>query len=339
MRETDNMKAPTIRDVARRAGVGVGTVSRVINGSSQVRESTRQRVLAVIDELGFMPNAAARQLSGGKSFTIGVVTAFFTFPSFVERLAGIQEVLEETDYELVLYSIRSPDQLQRQLRLLSTQNRVDGAIVLSLPFSEDEVRQAKPDLPLVVLDNPSIQHYPHTLIDNFRGGQMATEYLIAHGHRAIGFIGDPVKGFFGFTSTRERYQGFLHALAEAGLEAREAWHHFGGYTEQDARLEAQQVLSLEDRPTALFAATDKLAFGVLAAAAEMGLRVPDDLAVIGFDDIQNARHMQLTTVHQPLAESGRLGAQLLLDWLSDGPPPTEQWELELPLRIVERATV
>ena len=125
---------PTIRDVARRAGVGVGTVSRVLNGSPQVREETRQKVLDAIQELNFSPNVAARQLSGGKTFTIGVVSPFFTFPSFVERLAGIQDVLDMSSYELVLYSIRSPEQTQRRLNALINQNRADDMGEMSPNF-------------------------------------------------------------------------------------------------------------------------------------------------------------------------------------------------------------
>lgn len=332
------MRTPTIKDVAERAGVGIGTVSRVLNGSTQVREETRQKVLVAIQELGFKPNSAARQLSGGKTFTVGVVTPFFTLPSFIERLTGIQDVLDVANYDLVLYSIRYVDQFQRQLRTLAQQSRVDGLIILSLSFYEDEIRQSSPTLPVVVIDNDTIKHYPHIMIDNFEGGQLATHYLIERGHRSIGFVGDVKNDTFGFTSTYRRFEGFQHALEEAGLPLVPEWCHFGDISQESARLSAHAILSSPRRPTAIFAAYDTLAFGTLAAAQELGLRVPDDVAVIGFDDIQTANYLNLTTVRQHLVESGRLGARLMLDWLRNGFVDPKAWDTILPLEVIQRAT-
>ncbi len=335
------MRTPTIRDVAKRAGVGVGTVSRVLNGSDQVREITRQRVLVAIDELDFSPNSAARQLSGGKTFTIGVVSPFFTFPSFVERLSGIQDVLDGTDYDLTLYSIRSTAQLRRRLAGLVLQNRVDGLFILALPISEEETYDANPDLPIVVVDDTvHVRRYPHLLIDNFRGGQMATDYLLQHGHTRLGFIGDRVEEeSFGFTSARDRFDGFKDRLQATGLPVNPNWCRFCLHGEDYARQAAREILSQPERPTAIFAAIDTLAFGVLGAASDLDLRVPEDLAVIGFDDIQAAGFAKLTTVRQHLFQSGQLSAQLMLDWLRTGYVPADRWTLTMPLEIVDRSTV
>jgi LacI family transcriptional regulator len=331
---------PTIRDVASRAGVGVGTVSRVLNGSPQVREETRQRVLAAIKELNFSPNVAARQLSGGKTFTIGVVSPFFTFPSFVERLAGIQDVLDMSSYELVLYSIRSPEQTQRRLNALINQNRADGLIVLSLPFDEEQIQTEAPVLPIVVInDNDKVTGYPRIVIDNIEGGRLATRYLIERGHRDIGFIGDWIDNPFGFTSTRDRFDGFKQALEEGGLAMNPDWCRFGGPSQAAARQDAHAILTLSWRPTALFVAVDTLAMGALAAINDLGLRAPDDVAVIGFDDIQAASYINLTTVRQHLFRRGQLAAQYMLDWLKDGRLQPESWYTKLPLEIIERATV
>lgn len=333
------MRTPTIKDVADRAGVGVGTVSRVLNGSPQVRQETRQKVLAAIQELGFKPNTAARQLSGGRTFTVGVVSPIFTLPSFIERLTGIQDVLDAANYDLVLYSIRYVDQFQRQLRTLAKQNRVDGLIIiLSMRFYEDEIRQISPTLPVVVIDNDTIEHYPHIMIDNYEGGRLATNYLIERGHRQIGFVGDVKSDAFGFTSTYKRYEGFRSALAAANLETNEDWCRFGDLSEEAARNSARTILTLPRRPTAIFAGYDTLAFGVLAAAQELGLRVPDDIAIMGFDDIQTANYLNLTTVRQNLGESGRLGARLILEWLRNGYVDENDWATKLPLEIIPRAT-
>jgi len=314
-------------------------VSRVLNGSAQVREETRQKVLAAIDELNFSPNMAARQLSGGKTFTIGVMTPFFTYPSFVERLTGIQDVLHESAYDLVLHSIRFPEQVRRQLHTLLTRNRVDGLIVLSLPFSEEETRRINPDLPIVVIDDTqAITHYPSITIDNVAGGELATNYLIERGHRTLGFVGDRIDNPFGFVSTRRRYEGFRRAIDQAGLRLVDDWVRFGEHTQEAARQNAREILSMERRPTAIFVSIDTLALGVLAAIDDLKLRVPDDVAVIGFDDIQAATYMHLTTVRQHLVYSGQLGARWMLDWLArkDLPDPAS---VALPLEIVERATV
>jgi LacI family transcriptional regulator len=331
---------PTIRDVASRAGVGVGTVSRVLNGSPQVREETRQKVLQAIKELDFSPNVAARQLSGGKTYTIGVVSPFFTFPSFVERLAGIQDILDMSSYELVLYSIRSPEQTQRRLNALINQNRADGLIVLSLPFDEEQVQLEAPLLPVVVItDNDKVAGYPRIVIDNTEGGRLATQHLIERGHRAIGFIGDWIDNPFEFTSTRDRFEGFKQALDEAGLALNPDWCRFGGPSQAAARQDAHAILTLPRRPTALFVAVDTLAMGALAAINDLGLHVPDDIAVIGFDDIQAASYVNLTTVHQPLLHSGQLAARYMLEWLKDGRLQSDHWYTKLPLTIIERATV
>ncbi len=334
------MRSPTIKDVAKRAGVGVGTVSRVLNGSPQVRPETREKILAVIKELGFSPNLAARQLSGGKTFTIGVVSPFFTFPSFVERLSGIQDVLDESEYDLVLYSVRSPDRLRQQLRTIISQNRADGLIILTLRFAEDEIKRSKPDFPIVVVsEDDEVKHYPHIMIDNFEGGVLATNYLIGKGHKDIGFIGDPIDSVFGFNSTLRRFEGYRHALAEAGLTFNPDWCRFGEYSQDSAREHARRILSLPHRPTALFVPIDALALGALGAIYDLGLRVPDDVAVIGFDDIQAASYINLTTVRQPLFASGQWVAHQLIAWLREGHPAPDQFEVKLPLEIVERSTV
>lgn len=333
------MRSPTIRDVARKAGVGVGTVSRVLNGSTQVREVTRQKVLAAIKELSFSPNAAARQLSGGKTFTIGVMTPFFTYPSFVERLTGVQDALHESDYDLVLYSIRSPEQLERQMHTLLTRNRVDGLIVLSLPVAEEDIRRANPNLPIIVIDDTKpIKHYPRITIDNVAGGEMATNYLIERGHRMLGFVGDQIENTFGFVSTRHRYEGFCRALNQAGLPLVDNWVRFGEHSQEAARQNALEILKHDRRPTAIFVSIDTLALGVLAAISDLNLRVPEDVAVIGFDDIQAASYMNLTTVQQHLVYSGQLGAQWMLNWLDRKRRP-EPAEVILPLEIVDRSTV
>ncbi|MBI5929583.1 MAG: LacI family DNA-binding transcriptional regulator [Chloroflexi bacterium] len=339
------MRSPTIRDVAQRAGVGVGTVSRVINGSSQVADGTRQKVLEAIAELGFSPNKAARQLSGGKTTTVGVITPFFSHPSFVERVAGIQDVLDHHDYDLVLYSIRHPQQTRRKLREIGNQIAVDGLIVLSYllqSFTHEELHRLNPSLPLIGVDHDPVDYYPHIFIDNLAGGQMAAEYLIAKGHRKIGFVGHRVDNAFdnevSLTISQRRLEGMKRALHAAGIPFNEQWYLFGAPNEQAAREQGEYLLSMADRPTAIFAAYDTLAFGVLAAVDKLGMRTPDDIAIIGFDDIKAASYMGLTTINQQLFHSGELGAQYMLERLKNGYFKPDHWHVELALSIVERLT-
>ena len=168
---------------------------------------------------------------------------------------------------------------------------------------------------------------------------MATDYLLQHGHTRLGFIGDRVDESFGFTSARDRFDGFKDRLQATGLPINPDWCRFCLHGEDYARQAATEILSQPERPTAIFAAIDTLAFGVLGAASDLGLRVPEDLAVIGFDDIQAAGFAKLTTVRQHLFQSGQLSAQLMLDWLRTGYVPADRWTLTMPLEVVDRSTV
>lgn len=330
------MPSVTIRDVARRANVGVATVSRVINNSENVKLETRQRVLTAIDELGFVPNAAAQQLSGGKTYIIGVVTMYFTLPSFADRLSGVQAVLQDTIYDLVLYSVSSPEHLARQLERLFSQRRVDGVILLTPPYVPDTVLQLRDEIPIVIVDPAfAFDNFPQLIVDDVRGGQLATRHLIEQGHTHIGFIGDERDSQFGFTSTSKRFAGFQQVLSEMSLPVNPQWYHFSPVAHHSGRIHAERLLSMDERPSAIFATSDVKAFDVINVANEMGLRVPDDIAVIGFDDIEAARYMRLTTVNQHLTHSGELAAQMLLDLLSGA---VVNPRVELEIQLVQRAT-
>lgn len=334
------MRNPTIRDVAKRAGVGVGTVSRVLNDSPQVRDETRQRVQAAIAELGFRPNAAAQQLSGGKTWTVGVLSPFFTQPSFIERIKGIQDALDESDYDLVLYSIRSAEHLKRRLMEIINRRRLDGLVILTLPIDEDALSAQQPDLPVVLVLEQKARLYPHIIIDNHAGGRLATDYVIERDHTLIGFLGDSFEDDFGIGATRSRYEGFQAALDAAGLPCVKEWCTFSDeHSIQAAYEQAYRILQEPDHPTAMIASSDTMAFGILKAAHILRLRVPQDLAVIGFDDLPAAEMMRLTTVRQPLFESGRLATERLLEWLAQGGYPEAAFRTVLPLEVVQRESV
>jgi DNA-binding LacI/PurR family transcriptional regulator len=326
----------TIADVARRAGVGLGTVSRVLNDSPQVRESTRARVLEAIDALGYRPNPLARGLSRGRCQTLGVVVPFFTHASAVERLRGVVAALDQSRYDLVLFNVESIVHRDQHLASITGRDRADGLLVMSLPIpAHDLDRLTAAGVPVVLVDARGAG-VAAVVSDDEAGGRLATEHLISLGHRSIAFIGDDPENPFGFTSTAKRERGYTSALRDADIPLRPVLVRHGGHDREVARGLAAELLADPSPPTAIFASSDVQALGVLTAAAERGLSVPDDLSVLGFDDIELAAYVGLSTVHQPLFDSGFLGAKLLLDAVSGQVPPAV--EHALPVVLVERTT-
>jgi LacI family transcriptional regulator len=305
----------TIRDVARRAGVSVATASRAFNGKQLVNSATRARILAVIDELGFTPSPMARRLSLGRTLTIGVVVSFLTRPQAVERLRGIEAVLAETEFDLVIYNVETVAKRNHYLRTLPQSQRTDGLLVVSLPPPPESVAMLeRGPVPVVFIDAqlPSASQLPRVVGDDVAGAILAARHLLDLGHRKIGFIGDAVASPFGFTSSQDREAGLKRGLAAAGIAVPDEWLGHGAHGRYQARELARSMLGRDARPSAIFAASDTQAVGVIAAARELGLRVPDDLSVIGYDDIEAADYVGLTTVRQRLFESGQRGAETLL---------------------------
>jgi DNA-binding LacI/PurR family transcriptional regulator len=330
-----NQRPPTIRDVARRAGVSVATVSRVLNEIPVVRTEMRDRVQVAIAELGYRPSSTARSLSLGRSQAIGVVAPFFTTPSVVERLRGVSDRVGRHGYGLMLFDVETPEQRAGAFRDFARLDRVDGLLVISLPLCDEEVEELRRDrLPTVMIDigHPRV---PNVVIDDERGGELAAAHLIARGHRRIGFVGDVRSNPFGFTSSERRRRGFRRALERAGIPVDDALECRGRHGREEARALAVGLLRRRDRPTAVFAASDTQAVGVLEAAQILGLDVPRDVAVVGFDDIEIAPALGLTTVRQPLRQSGARGAEMLLAAIGGtSAPPADL----APLEVVARRT-
>lgn len=324
-----------IADVAALAGVGVATVSRVLNQRGGVRSTTRDRVLEAIRTLNYRPNSMARGLSLQRTMVVAALLPWFTSPSAVERVKGIVEGLSGSEYDLMLFDIESEDRQRRAFELFDRGDRADGLLVVSTlpPESEvDRLRAAR--IPCVLIDavHPS---FPSIAVDDVAGGETATRHLIELGHRRIALIGDPPPEFR-FDWSRDRTRGYERALASAGIEVREEYVREGTRLPHVARAIAMELLSLPGRPTAIFAASDTQAIGVLEAARALGIHVPRQLSVIGFDDIEVAAYVGLTTVRQPLVTSGRRGAKLLLDALARR--PVQSLREFLPLELVVRST-
>lgn len=327
----------TIAEVARRAGVGVGTVSRVLNGHPSVTDATRERVLEVVEELDYRPSPLARGLSRGRTNRIAVLASFFTQPSSVERLRGLTRALSGSGYELVLYPVEGDAQRDAHIDTLTGPHQADGIVLISLPLTDPEVeRLTRAAVALVQVDaaHPS---FASVDIDDVHGGELAARHLLELGHRAIGFIGDAGDELHGFTSSSDRRHGFLRTLRGAGISPDDAWVRTGSIGADDAAAIALELLTREPRPTAIFAASDLQAFGVILAAQELGLSVPDELSVLGFDDIETAKHVGLSTVRQPLQGSGHRASELLLEGLARGEAPRPERHV-LPLEVVDRRT-
>ncbi len=309
------MSSRTLLDVAMHAGVSKATASRVLNGSSQVDPDTRERVLEAMAELEYTPSNAARRLSFGRTLTISVVTSFLTRPQAAERLRGVEAVLSDSEFDLVIHNVETVEKRDQYLRGLAFAQRTDGMLIISLPPREEDLqRLAAAAIPVVVIDAhaPAVGGLPHVVGDDLAGGEVATTHLIELGHRRIAYIGDEFDNPYGFTSSRHRYLGYERALTRAGIAVRPEFVALGAHSRYEARELAAALVSSAQPPSAVFAASDTQALGVVSAAHEAGLRVPDDLSVVGYDDIEIADYLGLTTVRQRLFESGRLGAQMLL---------------------------
>lgn len=330
----------TIYDVAVRAGVSIATVSRVLNGSDRVSDKARARILAAVDQLGYVPKVEARTRARKQIGRVGVLTPHFTADSFVDRLRGVAAALVGQPYELVVYDVTTQTQRDRYLSSLALTHQVDGLVVIGLPFDESMAeRLLTRDLPVVQImtrAQPFSRRFSRLLVDDGAAGRIAAEHLLASGHRRLGFVGASIPPRFAADFGTTNLDGFRQTLALAGVPLPDAYVSLAPFGLEQARAQAHQLLDLPEPPTAIYTGSDTQAIGVLSAARQRGLAVPADLAVVGFDDIEIAEFIGLTTVGQPLKESGRLAVELLLQHLAD--PTTEQQQIDVPLTLRERLT-
>jgi DNA-binding LacI/PurR family transcriptional regulator len=329
-------KRPTIYDVAKHAGVSITTVSRILNDSDKVNSETQKRVLNSIDALGFVPKAEARARAMQQYGRIGVITPFLTAPSFIQRLRGIAGALSPTNFELVIYTVDSTERFQRYLSNLPLTGNLDGLVILSLPVSDGEAyRLIEHRLPTVLIE------YPHPRlncveIDDVAGGHLAATYLLRKGHRRIAFLGDTDLPEYAIHPVSLRLKGFRQALKESGIDLPDELLCLAPYTQEQTWHAAIELLNTSKPPTAVFAATDFQALIMIKVAYHLGVKIPEELAVIGFDDLDMAEYADLTTVRQYLDESGRLAVEILLAHIEDNSRPVQH--IKLPLTIIERLT-
>jgi LacI family transcriptional regulator len=302
---------PSIYEVARVAGLSVATVSRVLNDKGPVRAETRLRVLATVEKLGYVPHSAARSLSTRRTMSIGVLLPDMHGAFFSEIVRGIDLAARAAGYHLLVSGSHS-DPAETAALLQTLHGRVDGLILMTPALGGAWLQKALPRrVPVVLLNDDGTDERHHSLrIDNRRGARLAVAHLIELGHRAVAFLGGPM----GNADAAERLAGYREALLAGGLALDGHLELSGDFGEESGLLAGAKVTALIPRPTAIFAANDAMAIGCLAALRERGLRVPEDVSLVGFDDVPIARYLTpaLTTVQVPIAELGRQAMALLL---------------------------
>lgn len=320
----------TIHDVALRAGVSAATVSRWLGGH-HVRAA--DAVSRAVEELGYRPNASAQSLKTGRRGTIGVVVPDITNPFFAAVVKGLERAIPDGTYRMLLAS--SDESAEREAEVLADlTGRVDG-FVLAPANEQDraplELQQA--GVPVVLLDREVSggESYDVVLVDNLGGARLAAEHLLGLGHRRIGMINGPDDT----TPGRERRAGFIEVLREAGVEVDAALDLAGDFREESGRVLTQQLLANPVPPTAIFTANNQMTIGALKAIRDLDVRVPDDVSVIGFDDLAlgSLLHPPLTCITRADEEQGELVMRLLLQRLEQDGPPQERIVLETHLEI------
>jgi LacI family transcriptional regulator len=292
----------TIREVAREAGVGVGTVSRVLSGSSKVGDATRANVMKVIERLGYRPSRIARSLAKGTTGAIGVVIPFFTQHYFLEILRGIQTKASESDYSLVVHNMESPEQLKSLLAADVLRERVDGLIVVAIDPADIEGVPSLASLPMVCVDT-ELRGATAILPDHAAGTYLSTKHLIGHGHKRLALIDRPQYPVSNTTIALRRL-GFLRACREAGLGDDDQVLETAAYSPEGGYSSANAMLETPEPPTGFICASDVQAIGVMRAVAEAGRSLGTEAAVIGYHDVDLAQYACATSVHLPAFEMG-----------------------------------
>ncbi len=321
----------TIQDIARRAGVSVSTVSRTLTQNCAVAADKQAAILAAIDELGYRPNAVARGLASGSSRVIGVLTQHIASPFYGEILTGIEKGLNGSGYSPMV--IAGNWQLEEQLRAVDVflQRRVDSLIILAGDIPDDKLQELSEEIPLVIIGRmvPGIEHYC-LHVDNREGGYLATRHLIDLGHQRIAHIA----GFANQIDSVERQEGYQRAMREAGLRIDPQLIVHGDFREQSGIMALETLLTRGLPFSAVFVANDQMAEGVKLGLHRRGIRVPDEISLVGFDDQPNSAYTRppLTTVRQPAFDMGLYAARNTLAMLAEQEPERPELTVELIVR-------
>ncbi len=327
-----------IKHVAELAQVSIATVSRVINESGYVSPELRERVVAAMRELNYQPNAPARSLRRQETRTVGVLVPQLDHPFFSALSFAIEKTLSANDYYTFICSAEENQEQENRYINMMLRQRVDGVILVPTAYSKESFEPAlEQNIPIVIADRdlPALR-VNRVLADNFQGGYLGTRHLLELGHRRIGIVGSPIHS----EPIGRRIRGALQALTDSGIDHDPALLITGDQRQFEMGYSgATQMFQQEPPPTAIFALTDVMAIGVIHATSELGLTLPDDLSVVGFDNISLASYVipALTTIAQPIYTMGETAAQILLRHMRNGDEPIETVKLKTEL-IVRKST-
>ncbi|MCX2721228.1 LacI family DNA-binding transcriptional regulator [Roseibium salinum] len=328
---------PTVQDVARAANVSTATVSRALSSPERVSVKTRESVAKAIEKTGYVLNHAARSLRRRDTGTIVALVPDIGNSHFSNILEGIETVCADRDLKVLIADTRKPSMSRSRLGEFFSKNNCDGIVILDGHLSIAAIRAANPLLPPIVTagewsDDPAV---PMSVVDNLLGAKLAVSHLLERGHSKIGHV----TGLLTHRPGRDRLEGFRATLKDAGLDPAPAWTFEGDYTLDAGAKAARAWLAAAERPTAVFCASDRTAFGFICELNEAGVRVPQDVSVVGYDNIDVAGHFvpPLTTVHQPRRAVGEQAARLLLGRL-EGKEPTETCVQLEPRLVVRKST-
>jgi LacI family transcriptional regulator len=329
-------KRPTINDIAKQVGLSKASVSRALNGKQDVDPATRKRVLKLAAQIGYVPSASARALSNGRSNCLGLLVPSLTWPWILEVLRGVAEEIEKSGYSLILYTTANGATSERAfMSQVVPAGAVDGLALVIPPGMLDYIgRLEKGGLPVVVIDDRGHhQDFPTVATTNVEGGRTATQHLVDVGRRKIAMLNGPLE----YGCNRDRLEGYKSALQQGGIRFDPIRVTNGDFAEGGGALAMKTLLESDPRLDAVFAANDLMAFGAMRALRAAGRRVPDDVAVVGFDDLPASAmtHPPLTTVHQPLYEMGRTAATMVMAAVRGDTIPKR---IELPTSLVVRAS-
>lgn len=324
----------TIYDVAAHAGVSISTVSQTLNRPNRVNPKTRERVLKAIEELQYMPKAQAVSHARRGVGRIGVLAPFTSYDSFRRRLMGVLAESDGANRDVVVYDhVSAAVSVAPLLRTLPVTGRLDGLLVMGLPLDDELAEQLiQRRLPTVLIDSARPE-FSTVNVDDDEGGAMLARHLLERGHTSFAFVQEPQYSNAFLSQGQRRNRGFLRVLTEAGIEPDAVHTVLTGNDLRASRDALPEVLRLRPTPTAVFAHHDVLAAGLLVECRRRGVRVPDDLAVVGFDDGPVAEAAALTTIRQPFEESGRIGARLLGDLISGASTAVQRIVLGLELVV------
>ena len=326
----------TIYDVAKKAGVSPATVSRVLNAPEKVAEKKRQLVLDVIKELNFVPKADA-VINARKSYKkIAVIAPFFTQPSFMQRLRGVTEVLAPEHYELVVYSIGTTEDLNNYVTSLVVQKRVDGLILFCVQISQQLQEMLKSAGFPVCFVEQTYDDFDCIVIDNKKGGKTAAEYFFNKGCRNPGFIGEKSYLDYSVPATEDRLAGYKKYFASKGIEIKPQNIWLGDFAEDKLDDSINAFLSQSDGLDCVFCSSDLIATRLFYLVRQKGIKCPEKLKILGFDDIDISQYVGLSSIDQHLEESGSQAALQILERIAN--PQKSTISIKLPLHVVERNT-